>query len=432
MNTAVHLSMLALMGTGAAFGDEVTDWNQIMLDAFTGPPAVSPPLTGRSAAIVAASVFDAVNGIERRYTPIHVQPAAPPGASERAAAVQAAYASLIRLFPTQVTRFEGLRSVSLSAIASSAAAEHSQSMERGIEWGQAVADAIWDWRSHDGFSNAQPPFTGGLAPGVWRPTPPAMAPGLAPQMAQMMPWVIATPSQFRPAGPNPLTSARYAAELNETKEMGSATSSTRTANQTLYVQFWASTNSPDFWDSAGIRLSAERQFTLLENARLLAHLNMAMADATIGCWDAKYTYVAWRPITAIRLADTDGNPETTADPGWTPLLTTPPFPEYPSAHSCGSSAALNVLAAYFGADVKISVTSRGMPTLVRYFENASDALNEVANARVFGGIHFRTACDDGGALGQSVGSYVLLHSLLPVHGMREDERGERHIPFLRQ
>lgn len=347
--------------------------------------------------------------------------AAPPGASERAAAVQAAYASLVRLFPAQAGTFDSLRIVSLSGIASRTAAEHSESIQRGIEWGQAVADAIWEWRSHDGFSNVQPPFTGGLAPGQWRPTPPALAPGLAPQMAQMTPWVIATPSQFRPAGPNPLTSARYAADLNETKAMGSATSSARTADQTLYVQFWASTNSPDFWDSAAIRLSAERRFTLPENARLLALLNMAMADATIGCWDAKYAYDSWRPITAIRLADTDGNPDTTADPGWTPLLATPPFPEYPSAHSCGSSAAASILAAYFG-NAQFAVTSRGMPTAVRYFDSFSDALDEVANARVFGGIHFRTACNDGRVLGRGVADYVLRHALLPLHELREGER----------
>jgi hypothetical protein len=127
-------------------------------------------------------------------------------------------------------------------------------------------------------------------------------------------------------------------------------------------------------------------------------------------------------ITAIRLADTDGNPDTTVDPGWTPLIATPPFPEHPSAHSCVSSAAATILAAYFGANAQFAVTSRGMPTVVRYFDRFSDALDEVANARVFGGIHFRTACQDGQALGDGVGSYVLLHALVPLYGMREDER----------
>src|SRR5262249_42519779 len=143
----------------------------------------------RPAAIVMAAVFDAVNGIERRYTPVHVPPAAPAGTSQRAAAVQAAYASLVRLFPSQAATFDSQRTLSLSGIASGPAAENSESIQRGIEWGQIVADAVWEWRSNDGFSNVQPPFTGGPAPGQWRPT--SSAPGLAPQMATMMPWILA-------------------------------------------------------------------------------------------------------------------------------------------------------------------------------------------------------------------------------------------------
>jgi hypothetical protein len=309
-------------------------------------------------------------------------------------------------------------------MASGPAAENSQSIQRGIEWGQTVADTIWAWRSNDGFSNVQPPFTGGLAPGQWRPTPPASAPGLAPQLATMTPWVIASPTQFRPAGPKNITTAQYAADLNETESMGSATGSGRTPNQTLYVQFWASTGPPSFWDPVATRLSAERQLTLSENARLLALLNMALADSVIACWDAKYAYDFWRPITAIRLADTDGNPDTTADTGWTPLIPTPPFPEYPSAHSCVSSAAGRILAAYFGENTQFSVTSDGMPAVVRYFSSFSDALDEVKNARVFGGIHFRTACNDGQALGNALGDYILQNALLPVDGQRQGQLGQ--------
>ena len=419
MKNAVCLSLLAVLGPGLALGDEVTDWNRIMLDALVAPPAVAAPLAPRAAAIVMAAVFDAVNGIERRYTPVHVPPGAPPGASQRAAAVQAAYASLVRLFPSQAATFDAQRTVSLSGIAGGPATEDSESIQRGIAWGQTVADAIWQWRSNDGFSIGQPPFTGGLAPGQWRPTPPASAPGLAPQMATMTPWVIASPSQFRPAGPNALTSARYAADLNETETMGSATSSTRTPNQTLYVEFWASTGPPNFWDPVATRLSAERHFTISENARLLALLNLALADSIIGCWDAKYAYDSWRPVTAIRLADTDGNPNTTADTNWTPFIATPPFPEYPSAHSCVSSAAGRILSAYFGETVEFSVTSDGMPSVVRYFSSFSDALDEVKNARVFGGIHFRTACNDGQALGDAVGDYILGNALLRVNGKHE-------------
>jgi len=200
LKTVYSLLSLLVFATGIASADEVTDWNRIMLNALLGPPAVAAPLAQRSGAIVQASVFDAVNGIEQRYAPIHVQPAAPPGASERAAAIQAAYASLVHLFPSQIATFDQKRMLSLLDVASGPAAEHSESIERGIAWGQTVADAIWAWRSTDGFSNVLPPFLGGTTPGVWRPTPPALAPGVAPQMATMTPWAIASPAQFRPGG----------------------------------------------------------------------------------------------------------------------------------------------------------------------------------------------------------------------------------------
>jgi hypothetical protein len=173
----LRLSALIAALSGAALADEVTDWNRIMLDALLVPPAPGGPLAPRPAAIFQASVFDAVNGIERRFTPIHVTPAAPNGASQRAAAVQAAYASLVHLFPNQIVTFDQKRGESLAGIASGPAAEKSESIQRGLEWGQTVADAIWAWRSTDGFSNVQPPFLGGMNPGQWRPTPPAFAPG---------------------------------------------------------------------------------------------------------------------------------------------------------------------------------------------------------------------------------------------------------------
>jgi len=392
-----------------------------MLDALLVPPAVAPAFTPRTAAIVHAAIFDAVNGIEQRYTPIHVVAAAPRGASQRAAAVQAAYASLVHLFPSQIGTFDQKRTDSLIGIASGAAAENSESIRRGIEWGQTVADEIWTWRSTDGFSNVLPPFLGGLAPGQWRPTPPAFTPGMAPQLATMTPWAIATHSQFRPAGPPSLTSTQYAADMNETKLSGSISSPSRTADQTLYARFWASATPTGFWDPVATSLGAERHLNLSENARLLALVNIALADAVIGCWDAKYTYVSWRPVTAIPLADTDGNPGTISDPNWTPLLPTPSHPEYPSAHSCISSAGVRIMSNYFGENTQISVVSDQMPGVTRFFPSFSGVLDEVGNARVFGGMHFRTAVNDGRTLGTAVGDYVLSHALLPVHGQREGQ-----------
>jgi len=232
--------------------------------------------------------------------------------------------------------------------------------------------------------------------------------------------VIQSHGQFRPAGPPALTSARYAADFNETKLMGSLTSSVRTADQTLYSRFWNASTSNFFFNQVAVALAEARHFTFSEESRLLAALDVSMADAAIGCWDAKYTFVFWRPVTAIPLAATDGNAATTADPLWVPLLATPSHPEYTSGHSCVSGAAGRVLATFFGDDTAFSVTSDS-PTMVgvtRSFTSFTAALEEIKNARVFAGIHFRSACDDGNVLGIGVADYVLGNALLPVHGKR--------------
>lgn len=424
------LALLLLGGAGIGAADEVTDWNHIMLEATLQAtptvPATPAPVSTRSTAIVQAAVFDAVNGIDPHYTPIFVWRRGPRHASKRAAAVQAAYSILIRLYPAQSEALNQQRSASLMGIARGWDAERSEEIEKGIEWGQTVADAIWAWRSNDGFANTPPPFTGGTARGEWRPTPPSFAPGLAPQLAHVAPWVMKSPSQFRPPAPPALDSTQYATDFNETRLMGSVSSSTRTADQTQFALFWQAGNPPDFWDPVAISLAAKHHFDLLQNARLLAQVNLAMADSMIGCWDAKYTYVSWRPITAITLADPNENPETVPDPTWKPLIPTPPFPEYPSAHSCASGAAVRVLARYFGESTPITVMNDALPGQSRSYPSFSAALDEVVDARVFGGIHFRTACKTGQALGDSVGNYVLKHSLRRLDGC---ERCEHFEPF---
>jgi hypothetical protein len=216
---------------GLVRADVVTDWNQIMAQTALAAKT-SPLVTTRVAAIIQAAVFDAVNGIERRYTPIHVTPNAPRGASRRAAAIQAAYATLVTLYPSQQDSLDAQRTASLQAITDDGDFEDSQSIQRGIAWGQTVADAIIAWRNTDGFTPAPPPFLGGDAVGEWRPTPPGFLPGAGPQFATMTPWVIAAPNQFRPAGPAALTSDQYAADFNEVKSLGSSTSTTRTDFQT--------------------------------------------------------------------------------------------------------------------------------------------------------------------------------------------------------
>ena len=417
MKTSTFIAAL-LLGVSVAArvsADEIADWNHIMLEAtlVATPtlPATPAPVTTRSTAIVQAAVFDAVNGIDPRYTPIFVRQVGPRKASKRAAAIQAAYAILIRLYPEQSATFDDKRTASLEEICRGWDADSRESIEEGIKWGQTVADKIWAWRSQDGFANTPPTFVGGNAPGEWRPTPPKYLPGLTPQLAQVTPWVIQSPSQFRPSAPPALDSIEYAIDFNATKLMGSSSSTARTADQTDFALFWQAGNPPDFWDPVAIALAQEHHFGILRTARLLAQVNHAMSDAMIGCWDAKYTYANWRPITAIVLADTDGNPDTASDPNWTPLIVTPPFPEFPSAHSCASGAAARVLSRYFGEDTPITVTNDALPGQARSFPSFSAALDEVVDARVFGGIHFRHSCEAGQALGDSVGKYVLEHSM---------------------
>jgi hypothetical protein len=340
--------------------------------------------------------------------------------------VQAAYTSLAQLFPAHLGTLNAKRDASLAAIASGSAAEHSHSIALGIEWGQAVANAIVAWRNADGFTPSPPPNNGGMAIGQWRPTPPALAPFAVVQLGFTTTWVLPSPSHIPLAGPPALTSAKYAADLNEVKAIGSLTSATRTAKQTAIARFWASAFSPiHYWNRVAVALGAERHTTLSENARILALLNVAIADAGIAIWRAKYDHMFWRPITAIRLAGSDGNPATDQDDSWTPLLTTPPYPDYPSG-LCGTSAAcLAVLADYFGENSAFSVDSDApaMAGLTRSFTSFDAAASELVEARIHSGIHFRIADEDAVVLGYQVAHYILENACLPLHGKRNGQVG---------
>jgi PAP2 superfamily len=392
--------------------DEVTDWNHIMLLAARAvvPPTPAPFMT-RNGAIVQAAVFDAFNGIERRYTPIHVNPAAPRGASRRAAIVQAAHDALVDIYPAQTATFDADLDASLAAITSDAAAENSESIARGREWGSTVAAAIWAWRKDDVLNGSAPD---GTVDGVWRKTPPAFVAYLGYELGNITTWSVLTGDQFRAPGPPALGSTQYNADFAETKSMGDVSSTLRTADQTLYSRFWNSATVTYFWNTVAVALSSERHLTLSENSRLFALLNIAIADSIITCWESKRHYYFWRPVTAIRL---DG---IAADASWTPLIVTPPFPEYPSGHSSASGAAATVLADSFGENTSFSVGSDVNPFAadgtVRSFASFSGARDEIKNARIFGGIHFRTACNDADQLGTNVANWVLGHSLQPVNG----------------
>jgi membrane-associated phospholipid phosphatase len=399
--------------------DPVLDWISIMNDTVLSA-GTNPLATSRVAALVSGSVYDAVNGIDPHSQPLFVKPNATHPASPRAAAIQAAYAILVHLYPLQVTNLAMHREASLTALAPY---EKPAAIDNGISWGQTVADAIWAWRLTDGNAPPPPPFVGvlGVLPlpdGAWRPTPPANAPGAGPQFATMTPWVLTRPSLFRLPPPPALDSPQFAADLEEVADMGSRASSQRTADQSEFAFFWAG-NTPLYWNRIASQLSRNAALSFRENARLFALLNVTMADAAIACWDSKYRYVFWRPITALRTGVTNVQ---TADPGWEPWLDalplpgtpgTPPHPEYPSGHSTVSGSAAAILAAQFGENSSFTVTSE-VRSGTRMFASFHDAVAEIANARVFGGIHYRTSCVRGNQLGQSVAAYVTANAFRPL------------------
>ncbi len=418
----VAVLALSPLSVSAATPDPVLEWIDVMnttvLTAHT-----APNVTSRVVALVSASVFDAVNGIDPRFRPLQVRPDAPHDASQRAAAIQAAYAILLKLYPAQSGTLATRRDASLAALALT---EKAESIAAGITWGQTVADAIWASRLTDGFSPTPPPFLGVLgivgspaAVGFWRPTPPANASGATPQIATMTPWVLTRPSQFRLPPPLALTSPEYAADLNEVKAMGTLSGSMRTPDQSELALFWA-LNTPLAWNRIAAQISLARGLTLTENAHLFALLNLSLSDSLIACWDSKYRYVFWRPITAIRAGLTPAD----AEPLWEPWLNstsgTPAHPEYPSAHSSLSGAAAFILAAAFGENTAFSLTSETSPG-TRSFSSFSDATAEIADARVFGGIHFRTSCMRANGLGRAVADYVSRHAMRAQGDDRNDE-----------
>lgn len=413
--------VLALPATGTA--DEVLDWNGVLQRAIAAA-ATPGPQQGRVAAIVHVSMFDALNGIERRFTPIHFEGEAPKGASARAAVAQAAYTALTGLFPTQ--SFAADLEASLAGIGPDAASENSVSIALGRAFGEDVGNAILAWRSGD--NPAAPPYLGSLAVGKWRPTPRpgpggtelAGLPGAFPLMGSIPPFVIPSGSSFRSAtGPPALTSQQYADDVNEVKLVGEDVSTVRTQAQTNTARFWASTVVL-FWNQAAVAASADRHLTLSENARLFTLLNVAMADSAISCWDSKYYFELWRPVTAIRLADTDGNPATIHQDNWKPLVTTPNYPEYDSGHQSNSGAAQAIMTAYFG-DAPVQGVSPGLPGVTLSWPSFAAAADSALLARIYSGIHFRFAMVDTRNRAERIAAYVLENAAQPLHGERRGQ-----------
>ena len=382
--------------------DPVLAWVRMTLEAIRGD-AVAPPVATRDLAIVSAAIFDAVAAIQG--TPgYHFHEIAPADASAEAATAAAAHRALVHLYPERAATFDAGLADSLAAVPDGPGKGH------GVALGRTVADAILALRAGDGWED-HVVDSPGSGPGTWRPTPPRFDSPLMPQWAMVRPFVLTSPRQFRPPGPPSLGSRAWADAYNEVKAIGRADSASRTAEQTQIARIWAdgmgTYTPPGHWNQIAAQVAQDEGNSLTANARLFAALNLAMADAAIACWDAKYAYRFWRPVTAIRAADTDGNPDTGADPSWTPLLTTPNFPEYVSGHSTFSGAAEVVLSSFFGPDVAFSTSSAGLPGVTRSYTSFRAAAEEAALSRLYAGIHFRFSNQDGLTTGRAVARYVL-------------------------
>jgi hypothetical protein len=407
------------LATSPARADAVSDWNEIASNAIVATAGQPPPVSVLSFAMVQGAVYDAVNAIDRGHRPYLVAPPARRSDSEPAAAATAAFRVLAALFPAQQASLQARYDASMAAVADTPPGAKAG----GIAAGQAAAAAMLAARADDGrFSPFTIPI--GTTPGTWRPTAPAFALDPAPWIGNVRPFLVPSAQWLRTRGPNALTSRAYARDFNEIKSVGALHSTTRTADQTDAAIFW---QEPIFalFNRIFRTLATDRQLGLADSARLFAVTNLAAADAAIGCWNDKYHWNFWRPITAIREAASDGNPATEADPAWLPLfdpatpvaaspaLVTPPFADHPSGHNCAAGAIVPTLRHFFGTDrVAFSATSTKSGT-TRSFTRLSDVLREMINARVWAGIHFRTADVQGAELGAKVARYEHRHYFQP-------------------
>ena len=406
----IGVVIIACAPLRASTQNVVVDWNAIAITA-AGASGQNALLQERSFAITSVAVSDAVNAITQKYSRYASRLTPPSGGSTTAAAIGAAYHALTQLLPSQ-TQF-------LSTMLGQSLAKFGVSLDDpGFAFGEAVADEIVAMRAADGAALAQYPYTApnAGAPGVWVPTPPAFATALLPGWGSVQPWVLESAAQFRPDEGPDLTSDRYARDLNEVKEIGALNSATRTADQTNIAKFWLA-SAALVWNPVLRQVVLGLGLDESDAARDFALMNVAGADARIACWDAKYAFNFWRPVTAIQRADEDGNPATQVELGWIPLVATPNFPEYVSGHTTVSGAMATVLRLLFGDDpgVAFIATSPTNPGFERHWTTFSEGVREVIDARVYSGIHFRSSDERGAKLGRQVGRFAASHAFRDTH-----------------
>ncbi len=404
-SAARMLAALALLAVPfSAQADVVTDWNQTAIRAteIAGAPV---PVQTRVLAMVHAAIFDAVNAIDRKYMTYAVEVRAVRGASADAAAAAAAHGILDRMYPLQKPITDAELANSLSRI------PDNQAKSEGLQLGREVAAKLFDLRKDDG-SSAQQTYTFGRGAGVYQATPPMNANPILPQWRNVKPFMLSGAKQFMFPGPAAPNSAAFAKDFDEIKRVGSKNSLERTSEQTAIAIHWAGSEVVPF-NTVARAAAAAKGLGIVDSARLFALLNVSMADALIAGFEAKYAFNYWRPVTAIRNAGLAGNAAISADPSWEPLLVTPPHQEYPCAHCLGAGAAIAILQNVFDGD-KLS-TSYMYPPLgvVRRWESFSQISKEVENARVWGGIHYRTSAEHGTQFGRQVAEFALKTQLRP-------------------
>ena len=406
---AAALGLTGAAATSSAYGQPtsspdtyVAGWDAIGSQAFSAA-SLSPAEGHVIFAYVAIAVYDSVMAVDGGYRPFAIDVDAQQGASAEAAVIAAAHRILVHYLPAQAPAI-----LDPAYLASLATIPDGQAKTDGTATGEEVAALLIAQRADDGFrvpgayTAPNPPI-----PGFWIPT--ALTPPIGTYLGRMRPFSLESADQFRPDGPPALSSKRWARDYNEVKEIGSSASTTRTAEQTLAARFWA---EPPVQQAHGAlrKFVLDHDLDVVDAARFIGMISVVYADSLIACFDAKYHYAFWRPITAIRAGDTDGNDATVGDPAWSTLLAvTPNHPEYPSAHSCVTPAGGRVIARFLGTeqiDFNVpSVTGLGD----RVFARAKDLQDEVGNARIWGGIHFRSAVEDGIEIGKKTADQVLAH-----------------------
>lgn len=380
----------------ASLAQSVVDWSTEAQIAIVDEAGIYPGEAAVLMGIVHAAIYDAVVAVEGGARPYAVRPEVPAGASAEAATATAAHRVLVGLLPNQESRLDAIYETYLEALPGGPA------RAGGVAVGNEVADGVLALRADDGRDRVVPYVQAPTGPGVFEPTAPF--PPIGTNLGGITPLTLPRPDLFRPPGPPSLSSDRYARDLNEVAARGGRPPA-YTPPELATLRVWADHGIPQ-WNRALFRLIAERNLNLVEAARLLVMAHAAGGDAMIACFEAKYHYRFWRPVHAIRRADTDGNDATVPNRVWTPVLGTPNHPEYPAAHNCHSTAVTTAIASYFRTDeVPITVDSLNTGEVRRY-DRQSEAVESVAEARILGGVHFRSATKDGAALGADVARFA--------------------------